>query len=69
MRKPRFRTADKLPRPHRESVGRDLNSVLFPFKMWKDDANGSDDTPRVLGKFGSLAPTHLSPSTLPHTIY
>ena len=55
MRKLRLRAADKLPKPIRESVaeqGFELSS--FPFKVWKDKANGSDDTPRVLGKSGAL---------------
>lgn len=35
MRKLRLRAADKLPRPHRESAGRDLDSVLSPLRFGK----------------------------------
>lgn len=55
MRKLKPRAADKLPRPISKSMveqGFELSS--FPLKVWKDEANGSDDTPRVLGKSRAL---------------
>lgn len=40
MRKLRLRAADKLPRPHKESAGRDLDSVLSPLRFRKMVQNG-----------------------------
>lgn len=40
MRKLRLRAADKLPRPHRESAGRNLDSVLSPLRFTKMTLKG-----------------------------
>lgn len=48
MRKLRLRTATKLPRSN-EVVGQEFELSSFPFKTWRDEANGPDDILGILG--------------------
>ena len=54
-RKLKPRAADKLPRPiSKAMVEQGFEFSSFPLKVWKDEANGLNDTPRVLGKSRAL---------------